>query len=100
MRGRDGGRRTVRLTEVDQFLPDGAGVLPHGDSPLEGNALDPLLIEDALWHASPADIAEMRKIVAEMATAVDRGDPTAFVHANPTQMIRMTSLAGASVKEG
>jgi DNA-binding FadR family transcriptional regulator len=46
------------------------------------DALDPLLIEDALWHASPADIAEMRKIVAEMAGAVDRGDPTAFVHAN------------------
>ena len=46
------------------------------------DALDPLLIEDALWHSSPADIAEMRKIVAEMATAVDLGDPTAFVHAN------------------
>jgi DNA-binding FadR family transcriptional regulator len=46
------------------------------------DALDPLLIEDALWHASPADIAEMRKVVAAMATAVDRADPTAFVHAN------------------
>jgi DNA-binding FadR family transcriptional regulator len=46
------------------------------------DALDPLLIEDALWHASPADIAEMRKIIAEMAIAVDHGDPTAFVHAN------------------
>jgi DNA-binding FadR family transcriptional regulator len=46
------------------------------------DALDPLLIEDALWHASPADIADMRAIVAEMATAVDRGDPTAFVHGN------------------
>jgi DNA-binding FadR family transcriptional regulator len=46
------------------------------------DALDPLMIEDALWHASPADIAGMREVVAEMAAAVDRYDPTAFVHAN------------------
>ena len=46
------------------------------------DALDPLLIEDALWHASPADIAEMREIIADMAAAVERYDPTAFVHAN------------------
>ncbi|GAA2636377.1 FCD domain-containing protein [Actinomadura fulvescens] len=46
------------------------------------DALDPLLIEDALWHASPADIAEMRAILGTMADAIDAGDPTAFVHAN------------------
>jgi len=46
------------------------------------DALDPLLIEDALWHASPADIAGMRESIADMAAAVDRYDPTAFVHAN------------------
>src|ERR1700722_8386712 len=46
------------------------------------DALDPLLIEDALWHASPADIAELREILADMASAVHRLDPTAFVHAN------------------
>lgn len=46
------------------------------------DALDPLLIEDALWHASPADIAGMREIIVDMAAAVDRYDPTAFVHAN------------------
>jgi DNA-binding FadR family transcriptional regulator len=46
------------------------------------DALDPLLIEDALWHGSPADIADMREIVADMATAVSRADATAFVHAN------------------
>ena len=33
------------------------------------DALDTLLIEDALWHASPADIAELREILAEMAAA-------------------------------
>src|SRR5882762_11896713 len=46
------------------------------------DALDPLLIEDALWHSSSADIAAMRQIIAEMALAVDRYDPTAFVQAN------------------
>jgi DNA-binding FadR family transcriptional regulator len=46
------------------------------------DALDPLLIEDALWHASPADIAEMREILADMAAAAERMDPGAFVHAN------------------
>jgi len=46
------------------------------------DVLDPLLIEDALWHASPADIAGMREIIADMAAAVDRDDATSFVHAN------------------
>ena len=36
------------------------------------DALDPLLIEDALWYASPADIAEMREILADMASAAGR----------------------------
>ncbi|WP_245679298.1 FadR/GntR family transcriptional regulator [Actinomadura hibisca] len=46
------------------------------------DALDPLLVEDALWHASPADIAEMREIVDEMGRSAEAGDATTFVHAN------------------
>ena len=46
------------------------------------NALEPLLIEDALWHASPADIAGMRDRIAAMATAAEAGDGTAFIRAN------------------
>jgi DNA-binding FadR family transcriptional regulator len=46
------------------------------------DALEPLLIEDALWHASPADIAEMREILADMAAAADRLDAIGFAHAN------------------
>lgn len=46
------------------------------------DALDPLLIEDALWHASAADIAGMREVIDDMTAAVERYDPTAFVHAN------------------
>jgi DNA-binding FadR family transcriptional regulator len=46
------------------------------------DALDPLLIEDALWHASPADIAGLRGRLVPMAEAVRAGDPTAFTQAN------------------
>jgi DNA-binding FadR family transcriptional regulator len=46
------------------------------------DALDPLLIEDALWHASPADIAGLGKHITAMKQAVDIADPVAFVHAN------------------
>ncbi|MFC8454817.1 FadR/GntR family transcriptional regulator [Kitasatospora sp. NPDC057223] len=46
------------------------------------DALDPLLVEDALWHASPADIADLRGHITAMAEAADAGDPVAFVHAN------------------
>jgi DNA-binding GntR family transcriptional regulator len=62
-------------------------------------SLDPLLIEDALWHASPADLAVLRERLAPMADAVASHDPIAFVHANwqlhaeiaaisPNQMLR------------
>ncbi len=46
------------------------------------DALDPLLIEDALWHASPADISGLKDHIAAMEAAVGTADPVAFVHAN------------------
>ncbi|CAL9463882.1 FadR/GntR family transcriptional regulator [Streptomyces sp. enrichment culture] len=46
------------------------------------DALDPLLIEDALWHASPADSAGLRRHITAMEQAVAAADPVAFVHAN------------------
>jgi DNA-binding FadR family transcriptional regulator len=46
------------------------------------DALDPLLIEDALWYASPADIAELRGILTDMAASVDQRDADRFVRAN------------------
>jgi DNA-binding FadR family transcriptional regulator len=63
------------------------------------NALDPLLIEDALWHASPADLAVLRGHLEPMADALASQDAVAFVHANwqlhaqiaaisPNQMLR------------
>jgi DNA-binding FadR family transcriptional regulator len=46
------------------------------------DALDPLLIDDALWHGSPADIAGLRKELAVMGQAVEDQDARAFVYAN------------------
>lgn len=46
------------------------------------NALDPLLVEDALQHASPNEIAGMREEVENMRHAMDAGDAIRFVHAN------------------
>jgi DNA-binding FadR family transcriptional regulator len=57
------------------------------------DALDALLIEDALWHASPADLAEMREILAEMASAVEQVDPIRFVHANWSLHARIAAVS-------
>lgn len=57
------------------------------------DALEPLLIEDALWHASPADIAEMREILATMAAAVERDDPTGFTRANWSLHARIAAVS-------
>ncbi|MFE6887999.1 FadR/GntR family transcriptional regulator [Streptomyces sp. NPDC057694] len=46
------------------------------------DTLDPLLIDDALWHASPADIAGLHQHVTAMEEAAHEDDPVAFVHAN------------------
>ena len=46
------------------------------------DALDPLIIEDALWHASPADLAEMRARSGPNGDAADAADPIAFIRAN------------------
>ncbi len=40
------------------------------------------IIEDALWHSSPADIVRMRSILNDMSRAADSADHLAFVRAN------------------
>lgn len=44
--------------------------------------LEQLIITDAAWHSSPADMAAYRAQLAAMATAADRPDPAAFMTAN------------------
>lgn len=57
------------------------------------DALDPLLIEDALWHASPADIAEMREILTHMESAVRQQDSIGFIHANWSLHARIAAVS-------
>jgi DNA-binding FadR family transcriptional regulator len=57
------------------------------------DALEPLLMEDALWHASPADVAELGEILAEMAAAVERVDPVGFVQANWSLHARIAAVS-------
>ncbi|MEV5676699.1 FCD domain-containing protein [Streptomyces sp. NPDC052179] len=59
-----------------------AGANDVADAVRIRDALDPLLIEDALWHASPADVAGLRRHITAMEHAVGSEDPVAFVHAN------------------
>ena len=81
-----------------------AGQATVGDAIRIRGALDPLLIEDALWHASPADLAVLRGHLEPMAEALASQDAVAFVQANwqlhaqlaavsPNQMLR--ALYGA-----
>lgn len=46
------------------------------------DALDPLLIEDALEHSSAADITRLRGALSDMQSAIDADSPTDFVRAN------------------
>jgi DNA-binding FadR family transcriptional regulator len=57
------------------------------------DALDPLLVEDALWYASPADIASMREKLSEMAAAAYGGDAIGFIHANWALHARIAAVS-------
>lgn len=57
------------------------------------DALSPLLVEDALWHASPADIAALRRELAELATAVRTSDPVAFAAADHRLRSRLLAVS-------
>ena len=46
------------------------------------NALEPLLWQDALWHGSPADMKDLRALLAPMEEAVASEDAVEFVRAD------------------
>jgi DNA-binding FadR family transcriptional regulator len=74
-----------------------SGQTPVAEAVRIRDALDPLLIEDALWHASPADIAELREILAGMSAAVEQHDPIGFVHANWSLHARIAAISPHAV---
>ena len=71
---------TIRLG--NSLLKLDAGQATVADAIRIRSVLDPLMIEDALWHASPADLAVLRSHLKPMAAAVASRDAAAFVHAN------------------
>lgn len=57
------------------------------------DALDPLLVDDALWHGSPADFSELRKHLTVMAKAAESEDAAAFVQANWRLHARIAAIS-------
>lgn len=61
------------------------------------DALDPLLVEDALWHSSAADLSAMRDCLASMAAAIEAEDPTAFIRGNWALHARIAEVSPSTV---
>lgn len=57
------------------------------------DALGPLLVEDALWHASPADVSALREGLADLAKAVQESDPAAFAAADHRLRTRLAAIS-------
>ena len=77
----------------DSVLALDADQTPVAETVRIRDALDPLLIADALWRSSSADIAEMRDILADMAAAVQRQGPISFIHANWSLHARIAAVS-------
>jgi DNA-binding FadR family transcriptional regulator len=74
-------KQSVQVRFGNTMLALDAGAMAVADAVRVTDALDPLLMEDALAYASPADITRMRAKVETMRVAVEEGDAIAFVHA-------------------
>jgi DNA-binding FadR family transcriptional regulator len=61
------------------------------------HALDPLLVEDALEHASAHDIAALRAELDQMKVAAGNGDSAAFVHANWALHARIAEISPSAM---
>ena len=57
------------------------------------DALDPLLVEDAVWHSSHADILEMRALLRAMDAAARTEDAEAFIQANWRLHARIAAIS-------
>ena len=61
------------------------------------DALDPLLVEDALEHASQHDLAALRAELDQMAVAADAEDSTGFVRANWALHARIAEISPSAI---
>ncbi|MFI1799695.1 FadR/GntR family transcriptional regulator [Streptomyces sp. NPDC020379] len=80
---------TGRLSAWAESLDDG----DPADARRIRDALDPLLVEDALWHASPADLAVLRIDLAALAQAAGAADAPAFARADRQLRGRLASFS-------
>ena len=60
-------------------------------------ALDPLIVEDALQHSSAHDVAALRAQLAQMKVAATAGDGTAFIRANWSLHARIAEISPSAV---
>jgi DNA-binding FadR family transcriptional regulator len=61
------------------------------------HALDPLLVQDALEHASAHDIAGLRAELDQMKVAAAAADRTAFIRANWQLHIRLAEISPSAL---
>ncbi len=61
------------------------------------DALDPLLVQDALEYAAPEDIAALRALVDRMKAAADEYDGDAFLHANWALHARIAEISPSPI---
>jgi DNA-binding FadR family transcriptional regulator len=61
------------------------------------DALDPLLVQDALEHASARDIAALRAELGQMKVAVGTLDSAAFVRANLALRARIAEISPSAI---
>nr|WP_066290372.1 FCD domain-containing protein [Arthrobacter sp. B6] len=73
--------QTAQVRFGNSMLALDAGAMAVADAVRIRDALDPLLMEDALAYASPADIVPMREKVEAMRVASEEANAVAFVRA-------------------
>ncbi len=61
------------------------------------NALDPLLVEDAIEHASAHDVAALRARLDQMKVAAASADSTAFIRANCDLHARIAEISPSAI---
>ena len=85
----------VRLGNSMLALDDDAASV--ADAVRLRDALDPLLVEDALEHASSHDVNALRRHLTQMKAAADGGDSTGFVRANWALHARIAEISPSAI---
>ena len=85
----------VRLGNSMLALDDDAASV--ADAVRLRDALDPLLVQDALEHASAHDITALRAELDQMKVAAKAGDSTAFVRANWALHARIAEISPSAM---